>query len=187
MATATAPLDERTRKALAELVVPVLEDVVGPSLDAVAALRDACDELADDAALGRRARAIVQEHATRRIDRELARQGLLGVMTAPTIRFPVANPPTEAEIRDLVESDHYAWGQLSDAFTALGGTLDRLYDSEDLRKSELEDLDTAAADELDAIRERARADAVEALVRAGLAFAAKHPDAPRAAREAAPA
>jgi hypothetical protein len=70
--------------------------------------------------------------------------------------------PTEAEIRRIVEGGAHVWDQLSDAFGALGGTLDRLYDSEELRKSELADLDTVTADALDAIRERAKADAIEA-------------------------
>ncbi len=37
---------EATQKAIR----PILEDVLGPSLDALAALRDAADELEDDAA-----------------------------------------------------------------------------------------------------------------------------------------
>jgi hypothetical protein len=87
--------------------------------------------------------------------------------------------PTEQEIREAIEADQYAWSELSDAFTALAGTLDRLYDTEDLRKSELECLDGAASDALDAIRERVKADATEAIVAAGLTFARAHPDAPR--------
>lgn len=96
-----------------------------------------------------------------------------------------ATAPTEAEIREAIEDDAYGWNQLADALTTLGaGPLDSLYDSDDCRKSELDDLDAIATDVKAVILARVKAEITEALVSGALAFAAKHPDAPRAVREA---
>ena len=108
------------------------------------------------------------------------------VTTAPAIRFPVASPPAEAEIRELLEDDGFgriigctSW---RDAWGAFAAKVDELYDTEDLRNSERDDLDALVEFAVDPIFERVHAELTDALVSAVLTFVAKHPDAPRAAR-----
>jgi hypothetical protein len=67
------------------------------------------------------------------------------------------------------------------------GLLDGLYDQDDLRDSERDRLDELAFAAVDPIRDDARRRINEALVVAGLAFAAERPDAPRVQRETAAA
>jgi hypothetical protein len=98
--------------------------------------------------------------------------------------------PTEQEIREIAEREFAddgslnAAGRLGDAFGS--SALDVLYDFEDLRASEEEALNAAVWDAIRPIRDRAIAECKEALVVAGLRFAAEHPDAPRAVPKAEP-
>lgn len=93
------------------------------------------------------------------------------------------NAPTEAEIREAIEASD-SWNNLDDAWNALCSAIDDLYDLDEFRRSEQEDLDIITFAAIDrAIRDRAKAELVEALVKAAYEFAAKHPDAPRVARE----
>jgi hypothetical protein len=75
----------------------------------------------------------------------------------------------------------------SDGIGACMNLLLGLYDFDDLRKSETDRLDDLAEQAINLIRADARRRINEALVSAALAFAAEHPDAPRATREAAAA
>ena len=102
-------------------------------------------------------------------------------------------PPTEAEIRELVarrfldNGSLNARGQLTDAFSDASSVLDDLYETDDLRQSELDGINRAEYEAMAPIRNRAIAELQEALVVAGLQFAAEHPEAPRAVPESVPA
>jgi hypothetical protein len=76
-----------------------------------------------------------------------------------------------------------AAGQLSDAVTMYHVAAEDLFT--DLRPSEEQELQNAVHDALDPVRARFTAELIEAGAAAALTFAAEHPDAPRAAREAA--
>lgn len=104
-------------------------------------------------------------------------------MTTTTTR-----PPSEEEVRAAIAR---AWHQrppagvsidvlFSDAFTPMPGLLEGLWDPEELRPAERDRLLELAVARLDAIEADAHRRIVEALVAAALAFAAEHPDAPRA-------
>jgi len=69
-ATALMPGAERR---LSEILDSSINEILGPTLDAWTAVRDACDEHDDDAALGRGVRTIVQTWATTTIDKAIAR------------------------------------------------------------------------------------------------------------------
>jgi hypothetical protein len=75
-------------------------------------------------------------------------------------------------------------GKFSDGVGATMLLLDGLFDLEDLRESEIARLDALADLAVRSIRDDARRRINEALVAAALTFAAEHPDAPRAPREA---
>lgn len=95
--------------------------------------------------------------------------------------------PTEEDIRAGFAR---AWHRLppvglsadatfSDGFSAAGRLLDELYDVDELRPSELNRLDELAGEAIAPIRDEAQREINEALVKAALAFAAEHPEAPR--------
>jgi hypothetical protein len=69
--------DEETARAVNQAIGPVIEEILAPMRDAWHDVEDAIDELEDDAALGRRTREIVRTYATRVLDRQLARDGLV--------------------------------------------------------------------------------------------------------------
>jgi hypothetical protein len=69
--------------------------------------------------------------------------------------------------------------QFSDAFSGLAGVLDQVWDVDELRGSEHQDLDEAGGDRIGQERDVAMAAAIEALVDVALGFATRHPDAPR--------
>lgn len=110
--------------------------------------------------------------------------------TLPEIKWRIGTPPTEAEIREILDREfaddgtlNYA-GRLGDAFADAAGVVDdALYDCEDFRTSEQDAFDEAMYQAVRPIRERAIADTREALVAAVLRFAAEHPDAPRRIRD----
>ncbi len=95
----------------------------------------------------------------------------------------VTTAPTEEEIRAAIAR---AWGarevEFSDAFTHCMTLLDDLYDQDDLRPSEDARLGELVTPAIDLIRDETQRRINEALVSAALAFAAEHPDAPRATR-----
>ena len=102
--------------------------------------------------------------------------------------------PTEEEIRALVTTATWhgpevanitiaVRDELSDAFSEVCGRLDRLYDIDDMRPSEVAALDRIVSEATAAVRERATVDMEAALVSAAIAFAAEYPDAPRAKLE----
>lgn len=100
----------------------------------------------------------------------------------------VQSPPTEADIRahidralDLSERTRYhrALVEFHDGFSSISGVAGGIWDEEDLRPSEDEELGVLAGTAIAAIRDRALEEVREALVQAALTFAAKHPDAPR--------
>lgn len=101
--------------------------------------------------------------------------------------------PTEEEIRAAIARE---WGKrrqgqaniardFSDALTGAQLLLEDLYDTDDFRKAEGARFDTLAYEAIRPIRDAAAQAVVEAMVRAGLQFAAEYPDAPRLAQEAA--
>lgn len=109
--------------------------------------------------------------------------------------------PTEEEIRAAIARE---WGRqprqdsvtgrptglpiggvYSDGVGACLGLLDRLYNLDDLRKSECDRLDELVYAAVDPIRDETQRRINEALVSAALAFAAECPDAPRAERSVA--
>jgi hypothetical protein len=98
--------------------------------------------------------------------------------------------PTEAEIRALVTTaiqhgpEPRDWSipvrdALSDPVAAIAGVLDRLYDVADMRPSQLEALDRSIRQRVNPIRDRFAVELEAAIIAAGLAFVAAHPDAPR--------
>lgn len=101
---------------------------------------------------------------------------------------PAAAPPSRDEIRAAIDRSWHdrpggyglaPAGILSDALNGMA-RIDGPYDVEDLRQSELDDLDRLASEALDPIRDALYSGLAEALVEAGAAFARLHPDAPRA-------
>ena len=125
-----------------------------------------------------------------------------------TATVPRGNPPTEAEIRALIESrsaryptdsiEHRLERALDSAFDTIGYvSLDEQgqYDFGeaflsdtwgDLRPSEANRLGELIHEARVRAESRARAAIVEEVVAAALAFAAEHPDAPRAKAEPPP-
>ena len=100
--------------------------------------------------------------------------------------------PTEEEIRAAIARE---WGRRlpnrvpieTDFSDGIGGCmllLDGIFDTGDFRDSELARLDGLAGETINLIRDDCRRRINEALVSAALTFAAEHPDAPRATREA---
>jgi hypothetical protein len=94
--------------------------------------------------------------------------------------------PTEEEIRAAIARE---WGRdigrdFHDAFTGCQLLGDSLFDWDDMRPSEQERLNELTHSAVDPIRADAQRRINEALVSAGLSFAAEYPDAPRATREA---
>jgi hypothetical protein len=93
--------------------------------------------------------------------------------------------PTKAEVREsLLAAIHEGpgltrAGEFADAFNGIASGLDDIYDTADLRQSERDRLDELACEAMCRVRNQAFLDLIEALVGAGLAFAAEHPDAPR--------
>ncbi len=99
--------------------------------------------------------------------------------------------PTEEEIRASI-ARRWRWSppnppcidvQFSDGIGATQCLLDGLYDFDDMRESEVDRLNELTFAAMAPIRDRARREINEALVVAALAFAAEHPDAPRARPE----
>lgn len=97
--------------------------------------------------------------------------------------------PSEAEIRELV-AEWFAdtgrlngVGVLSDAFNDAVSVLDELYETEEMRPSERDALDMIAHAAMVPIRAQAVDDLREAMILAGVRFAAEHPDTPRPLRE----
>ena len=99
-------------------------------------------------------------------------------------------PPSKDDIRASLQA---AWdarpahgyglspsSELSDAIGDAGATLSHLFDVEDLRPSELEDLDRLEGEAVQPIRDRLADEILEALVEAGVEFTRLPPDAPRA-------
>jgi hypothetical protein len=113
-------------------------------------------------------------------------------------RGGIVNVPTEEEIRAAIARE---WGvqpgqdsvtgdpvglpievEFSDGVGATMRLLDGLFDVNDLRDSEEERLNELVYAAVDPIRDETRRRIDEAVVSAALAFAAEHPDAPRATR-----
>jgi hypothetical protein len=99
--------------------------------------------------------------------------------------------PTEEEIRAEIAR---GWNErppvgptphvsFEDGFTYCLSLAEGLYDSEDFRRAEQVRFDQLMYEPVERIRVAARHDLEEAIVSAALAFAAEHPDAPRATRE----
>ena len=105
-------------------------------------------------------------------------------MTAAT-----AQAPTEAEIHALLDEAFAPAGGLNtrgvieDAIGGISGLLDRLYDVEDMRPSELAAFDRAIGEAVGPVRDRYIEQLVDELREAATAatvrFAAEQPDAPR--------
>lgn len=101
--------------------------------------------------------------------------------------------PTEEEVRAAIAREWGAWPpvgptidlEFSDGIGRCASLADGLYDMDDLRQSEIDRLNALTFEAIDPIRQETRRQINEALVAAALAFAAEHPDAPRATREAA--
>lgn len=98
--------------------------------------------------------------------------------------------PTEEEIRAGIARE---WGRrppvgvstaivFSDAFSGVQLLLDGIWDVEDMRESEVHELNLLTAAAIRPIRDRVQREVFDALVQAGIAFAADHPDAPRLSR-----
>ncbi len=102
----------------------------------------------------------------------------------------VATPgaPTETEITAAVygrwtrprEGGLSLSAEFADAFGAALAAADGLWDTDDFRPSELDRLDGLLSAAGTAVRREAEAKLLDALVTALAAFAAEHPDAPRA-------
>lgn len=95
--------------------------------------------------------------------------------------------PSEEQIRAHLArawTKHHAVGWPEDSWVTgwndYASSAATLYDLDDIRDSELERLDELVADAIGPIRDQARRDFTEALVGAMLAYAAEHPDTPRA-------
>lgn len=99
-------------------------------------------------------------------------------------------PPTEEDVRAHLArawTAHHANGWPEDewetAWSSFEGMAATIYDLDDIRESELDRLDQLTRAAIRPLRDEARRLATEALVDALAAFAAEHPDAPRANRE----
>ena len=115
---------------------------------------------------------------------------MTATVTAPTeeeIRAAIAREWGRRPFRDSITGQPTGLpieGHYSDGVGACVGLLDDLYDRDDLRKSEQDRLDELVYQAVDTIRDETRHRINEAIVAAALAFAAEHPDAPRAERQA---
>jgi len=110
-------------------------------------------------------------------------------MNAPTeeeIRAAIAREWRRPPRRDSITGEPIGLpigGEYSDGVGACLCLLDGLFDLDKLRESEVDRLHELTFAAVDPIRDETQRRIVEALVAAGLAFAAEHPSAPRAARE----
>jgi hypothetical protein len=99
--------------------------------------------------------------------------------------------PTETEIRAAIAAEWAAKpllgpsieAEFSDGFAAAEGLLDGLWDVESFLPGELERFDELVDGAVAPIHDAARRQVTEALVGAGLAFAAEFPEVPRAKGE----
>ena len=100
------------------------------------------------------------------------------VLTPAEVRAAIAREwGTRPPVGPSIEVD------FSDGLTRCTGLLDGLFDRNDFRESEKDRLNELTDQAVGPIGDEARRQINEALVSAGLTFAAEHPDAPRATRD----